>query len=164
MSLCGTGCGRILSAKKTRRRCGSLRKEGVVFRNHHAVYTSATNVNGATLATGDYPSHTGLIANHEFRPNIDDRRPVDVEAPQVVEKGDELSGGRYIAAPTVAELVQKSGGSTVIAASKTVGLLHDRHFDVREKNGVTLSAGRSWPDEVLGQVVAVLGPVSQIAF
>src|SRR4029077_16922387 len=97
-----------------------LAKKGVVFRNHHAVYLSATNVNGVALATGDYPSHSGLIANHEFRPNIDDRAPVDVEAPHVVLKGDELSGGRYIAAPTVAELVQRSGGRTVIAASKTV--------------------------------------------
>lgn len=30
-----------------------LAKEGVVFRNHHAVYLSATNVNGVALATGD---------------------------------------------------------------------------------------------------------------
>jgi len=135
-----------------------LAKDGVVFRNHHAVFPSATNVNGAALATGDYPSHTGLIANHEFRPNIDNRRPVDVEEPHVVRKGDELSGGKYIAAPTITELVQKSGGRSIIAASKTVGLLHDRHFDPREKNGVTLSAGMCWPNEVLGWVVGALGP------
>jgi len=135
-----------------------LAKGGVVFRNHHAVYPSATNVNGAALATGDYPSHTGLIANHEFRPNIDNRKPVDVEEPHVVRKGDDLSAGKYVAAPTITELVQKSGGRSIIAASKTVGLLHDRHFDPREKNGVTLSAGMSWPSEVLGWVVGALGP------
>jgi arylsulfatase A-like enzyme len=135
-----------------------LAKDAVVFRNHHAVYLSATNVNGAALATGDYPGHTGLIANHEFRPTIDNRRPVDVEDPRVVRKGDDLSGGKYIAAPTIAEIVQKSGERTIIAASKTVGLLHDRHFDVREKNGVTLSAGRTWPDEIIGWLAGAIGP------
>ncbi len=135
-----------------------LAKDGVVFRNHHAVYPSSTNVNGAALATGDYPSHTGLIANHEFRPKIDNRRPVDVEEPHVVRKGDELSGGKYIAAPTIAELVQKSGGHTIIAASKTVGLLHDRHFDPRQRNGLTLSAGATWPNEIVGSLTGALGP------
>jgi len=134
-----------------------LAKDGVVFRNHHSVFPSATNVNGAALATGDYPSHTGLIANHEFRPNINNRRPVGVEEPDVVRKGDELSGRKYVAAPTIAELVQKSGRHTIIAASKTVGLLHDRHFDARQKNGVTLSAGMTWPSEILGKVAVALG-------
>ena len=75
------------------------------FRNHHSVYLSATNVNGTAISTGVYPSRSGIIANHEFRPKIDNRKPVDVENPRVVQKGDELSGGKYIAAPTVAELV-----------------------------------------------------------
>src|SRR5215210_6274518 len=61
-----------------------LGSEGVVFRNHHPVYFSATNVNGVALATGMYPGHSGLIANHEFRPAIDNRRSVDVENPAVV--------------------------------------------------------------------------------
>src|SRR6266446_4816445 len=31
-----------------------LAREGVIFRNHHAVYPSATNVNGTALSTGVY--------------------------------------------------------------------------------------------------------------
>ena len=135
-----------------------LAKEGVVFRNHHAVYLSATNVNGTAIATGAYPSHSGLIANHEYRPKIDNQKPIDVEAPSVVNKGDELSGGKYIAAPTVAELVRRSGGRAVVAASKTVGLLLDRHFDLTTgKTSVTLSAGAAWPKEALAPIVAALG-------
>src|ERR1700736_4084152 len=103
-----------------------LAREGVIFRDHHSVYFSATNVNGTGLATGMYPAHSGLIANLEFRPLIDSHRAIDVSIPPVVSKGDELSHGSYIAAPTVAELVQKDGGRSVVAASKTVGLLHDR--------------------------------------
>ncbi len=103
-----------------------LAQEGVIFRNHHAVYPSATMVNGTALVTGMYPGKSGIIANHEYRPEIDRKRPIYVEIPAVVEKGDHLSGGKHISFPTIAELVQKAGGRTAIAAAKTVGLLLDR--------------------------------------
>src|SRR5207247_10030469 len=61
-----------------------LANEGVVFRNHHAVYPSATNVNGTALVTGVYPCRSGLIANHDYRPAIDSRKSLDVEIPKVV--------------------------------------------------------------------------------
>jgi hypothetical protein len=142
-----------------------LGQEGVVFSDQHPVYFSATDVNGVALATGMYPCHSGLIANHEFRPQIDGRRPIDVENPAVAGKGDELSHGGYIAAPTVAELVQKAGGRTVIAASKTVGLLHDRPRPAGFGNGsVTLSAGVTWPNEADSAIVKALGPFPKSYF
>jgi len=136
-----------------------LANEGVVFRNHHAVYPSATNVNGTALVTGVYPGRSGLIANHDYRPAIDSRKSLDVEIPKVVEKGDELSGGKYISIPTIAEMVQRAGGRTAIATAKTVGLLLDRQVDPgHAKNCVTLFAGQSRPREALNPIVDALGP------
>jgi arylsulfatase A-like enzyme len=160
-----------------------LAQAGVTFRNQHAVYLSATNVNGTAIATGVYPDHSGIIANHEYRPGIDNKGPVDVEAAPVVTKGDKISNGDYIAAPTVSELVQKSGGRTVIAASKTVGLLEDRDVGSPAKrpspgalppplpegegrvrvsgtaaNSVTLFAGAARPENALAPIIAALGP------
>ncbi len=135
-----------------------LSKEGVFFRNHHAVYPSVTEVNGTALATGVYPNGSGLIANYEYRPEIDSRKLVNVENPAVVRKGDELSGGNYIAISTIAELVQKSGHRTAIAAAKTVGLLFDRHLDSRGKDSVALFAGESLPPDAIASVVKMLGP------
>src|SRR5216684_1821370 len=103
-----------------------LAREGVTFRNHHAVYPSATMVNGTAMVTGVYPGRNGITANHVYRPDIDPHHAVDVELSPVVTKGDDLSGGKYISVPTVAELVQRAGRGTVIAAAKTVGLLLDR--------------------------------------
>jgi predicted AlkP superfamily pyrophosphatase or phosphodiesterase len=136
-----------------------LATEGVIFRNHHAVYPSATNVNGTALVTGVYPGRSGLIANHDYRPAIDSRKSLDVEIPKVVEKGDELSGGKYISIPTIAEMVQRAGGRTAIATAKTVGLLLDRQVDPgHAKNSVTVFAGESRPRDAITRIVNALGP------
>ena len=159
-----------------------LARDGVIFRNHHAVYPSATMVNGTALVTGVYPGKNGIIANHVYRPDIDPRHAIDVEVASVVEKGDELSGGKYVAAPTIAELVQRAGARSVVAAAKTVGLLLDRQIrgrrdiggsstqdsislpDVRRQgdaaiqNSVTLFAGQSLPSAALAPITEALGP------
>jgi predicted AlkP superfamily pyrophosphatase or phosphodiesterase len=136
-----------------------LAREGITFRNHHAVYPSATMVNGTAIVTGIYPGKSGIIANHVYRPDIDPHHSIDVELPAVVKKGDEVSGGKYILVPTIAELVQHAGGRTVIASAKTVGLLLDRQADVgTAKNCVTLFAGKSLPAEIIPSITATLGP------
>jgi predicted AlkP superfamily pyrophosphatase or phosphodiesterase len=136
-----------------------LAREGVTFRNHHAVYPSATMVNGTALVTGVYPGKNGVIANYEYRPEIDRSRSINIESQAAVSRGDEVSGGKFISVPTIAELIQRAGGQTVIAAAKTVGLLLDRHAGIgTAKNCVTLFAGQTLPRDVLIPIVAALGP------
>jgi len=136
-----------------------LAREGVTFRNHHAVYPSATMVNGTALVTGVYPGKNGVIANYEYRPEIDRSRSINIESPAVVSRGDEVSGGKFISVPTIAELVQGAGGRTVIASAKTVGLLLDRHAGIgTAKNCVTLFAGQTLPRDILTPIVAGVGP------
>jgi arylsulfatase A-like enzyme len=130
-----------------------LAREGVTFRNHHSVYPSATMVNGTALVTGIYPGKNGIIANHAYRPAIDPHHAIDVELPAVVKKGDEVSEGKYISVPTIAELVRRAGGRSVIATAKTVGLLLDRHAGVGAgKDCVTLFAGNSLPASIVGLI------------
>src|SRR5437773_1009804 len=156
-----------------------LSREGVTFRNHHAVYPSATIVNGTALVTGVYPSKNGIIANHVYRPDMDLNHAIDVELPPVVKKGDEVSGGKYISVPTLAQLVQRAGGRTIIATAKTVGLLLDRQIGgsstavnasasplaegermkVRGSRSVTLFAGNALPSGALAPITAALGPL-----
>jgi arylsulfatase A-like enzyme len=112
-----------------------LAREGVTFRNHHAVYPSATNVNGTAMMTGVYPGKSGIIANFVYRPDIDSHHAVAIELQSVVEKGDQLSGGKYVSAPTVAELVQRAGARSLVASAKTVGLLLDRQLGIRREVG-----------------------------
>jgi predicted AlkP superfamily pyrophosphatase or phosphodiesterase len=154
-----------------------LAREGTTFRNQHAVYPSATMVNGTAMVTGVYPGTSGIIANHVYRPDIDPHHAVDVELPPIVTKGDELSGGKYIAVPTIADLVERAGARSVIATAKTIGLLLDRQFsagalsahdrsppDVKQKTGdalnnrVTLFTGQSLPSAAIAQITKKLGP------
>src|SRR5690348_9377116 len=57
----------------------ALASRGVFFKSNHCVYLSSTEVNGTALATGAYPQHSGVIANAEFRPDVDPRGPVATE-------------------------------------------------------------------------------------
>src|SRR3954467_802965 len=99
---------------------------GVFFRNHHPVYVSSTEVNGTAIATGDYPSHNGITGNVDYRPEIGWLSGNATEGLENIRRGDLLSGGNYITAPTLAEILQKAGIPTTIAGTKPVALLHDR--------------------------------------
>ena len=135
-----------------------LAREGTTFRNHHPVYPSATMVNGTAMVTGVYPGRSGIIANHVYRPDIEPRYAVDVELLSTVKKGDELSNGKYITVPTIAELLQGAGARTAIAAAKTVGLLLDRHpNEPGANNNVTLFAGKALPNSALALITEKLG-------
>src|SRR3981081_4060121 len=106
-----------------------LAQAGVTFQNHHSVYLTATNVNGAALATGVFPNRNSLLANREFRPAIDARKPFENAEWPIIKKADEITGGKYIAAPTIAEIVREAGRRTAIVGSKAVAFLHDRHAE-----------------------------------
>src|SRR5207245_4869052 len=86
-----------------------LAHDGIRFRNHHAVYPTVTDVNGAALATGCYPNRNGLAANLEFRPAINSRQPIDMGDPDSIKRGDEIAGGKYLAVPTFVELLRAAG-------------------------------------------------------
>ncbi len=130
-----------------------LAQGGVTFRNHHAVYLTATHVNGTAIETGMYPGHSGLIANYDYRPDIEKTKFVSTEQTRVINKGDAISSGHYLSVPTLAEMVRAAGGRTAVAAAKTVGLLLDRQPD-RDggKLGQTLSAGQARPHDFLSAI------------
>jgi arylsulfatase A-like enzyme len=129
--------------------------QGTFFAHHHPVYLSSTEVNGTALATGAYPTRSGLMANNEYRPALDPLKAFGTERFDMVRKADRLTGGLYLHMPTVAETVRQAGGRTVIAGTKGVALLLDRSErtgDDPAKDSVTLYEGLAVPDE-LGHVL-----------
>jgi arylsulfatase A-like enzyme len=104
----------------------ALAQAGTTFSRHHPVYPSSTEVNGTALATGGYPKHTGVMANNEYRPEIEPLKSVAIEVEETVRKGDAVSNGKYIQLPTVAEILRAAGIRTAVAGTKPVALLLDR--------------------------------------
>src|SRR4051794_14983974 len=137
-----------------------LAQEGVTFRHHHSIYPTATNVNGAAIATGVYPNRNTLLANREFRPRIDPRRAFENADAAVITKADEVTGGKYIAAPTLAEMITKAGRRTAIAGTKSVVLLHNRHAEFTDATmkDVTRFAAIPMPAALRDETVRLLGP------
>ena len=106
-----------------------LAREGVTFRRHHSAYPTMTYVNGAAIATGVYPNRNGLLANREYRPQIDWQKAFETADPKIIKKGDETSEGKYLGFPTIAELVHAAGRRTAIVGTKSVAFLHDRRAE-----------------------------------
>ena len=137
-------------------------REGVTFRRHHSVYPTMTSVNGAAIATGAYPNRNDLLANREYRPGIDLKKEFDICHPQAIRKGDEISGGKYLALPTVAEIVHAAGRRAVIAGTKSVALIHDRHAEwtnAISKDSFTKFAAAPMPQSVREEALRLLGPL-----
>ena len=135
-----------------------LREEGVTFSRHHPVFLSSTEVNGTALATGSYPARSGVIANNEFRPAIDPLKPIEIQKIETIRMGDEIEGGRYLHAKTLAEILQAHGQSTVIAGTKDVVYLLDRAIR-QAGSGISpvLAAGVTLPESAAAPIIAGLG-------
>ena len=140
-----------------------LARAGVRFRNHHAVYPTATDVNGAALATGCHPNHNGLAANLEFRPAINSRQPIDMGDPDSIRHGDEISGGKYLTVPTFVESLRAAGKKVALVGAKSVAMLFDRHNDwtvVRIKGKpLTIFAAAPLDSSAREEMIKLLGPI-----
>jgi arylsulfatase A-like enzyme len=137
-----------------------LAREGVTFRNHHSIYPTATNVNGAAIATGVFPNRSTLLANREFRPRIEPRRAFENADAPVIARADQVSGGKYLAVPTIAEIARKAGRRTAVAGTKSVVLLYDRNADFTNATSKDLTrfAAVPMPAPLREETVKLLGP------
>ena len=134
-----------------------MSQHGVTFANHHSVYMSATEVNGVAIATGAYPGHSRMLANKEYRPEIDAEKFIHMEGLAEVRKGDELTGGHFINRPTTVEILRGKGISTAVAGAKPVAFLHDRMARLDASRGVDVYAGRTLPEDYLKELTQAEG-------
>jgi len=137
----------------------ALAQRGTFFANNHSFWPTTTEVNGTVLATGAFPARSTIVANKEYRPDINPKGPVATEALETIRKGDALTGGHYIAVSTIAEIVRQAGFSTAVAGTKPVALLHDRSVErpATPKSAIVF-AGEAIPASILGPITEALGP------
>jgi arylsulfatase A-like enzyme len=134
-----------------------LARQGVEFEDHHPSYLSLTEGNGTVLSTGVYPERAGVVADMEYRPEIDPLAAVHTEELKVVRKGDAVTRGHYVGAPTMVELLRKAGRKTVVAGSKGVVLLADRADRASVTLGIELFAGQTLPAALINTITNMHG-------
>lgn len=134
----------------------ALANRGVFFAHNHPAYVSSTEVNGTALATGDYPEHSHIIGNREYRPNLNPLDAIETESIAAIRKADEKGG--YLGAPTFAEILQRQGYHTTIAGTKPVVLLHDHAERASDAPNVVLYEGHALPTNALPRLIHALGP------
>src|ERR1041385_1265110 len=94
-----------------------LASRGTFFKNHHSAYISTTEVNGTALATGMHPDRSGIMSNNAYRPDLDWLNSYATQSLDAIRRGDMMTGGHYLEAATVAEILHQAGFPTVIAGA-----------------------------------------------
>ncbi len=134
----------------------ALAQRGTYFANNHSTYITTTEVNGSTISTGMKPRHHGIFANSEYRPNVNLSVPIATQGELNVRIGDALTDGNWMLAPTLAETVRRAGGTTAVAGTKEIALLHDRSFN-RTGAAPHIFQGRTHPRDYVKKLEAKLG-------
>src|SRR5256714_7557407 len=136
----------------------ALSQQGVFFNAHHPVYPSSTQVNGTALATGMKPASSNVIANREYRPDLELLHPIDMNDEYYAWLSDNEKQIPFVHAPTLPELAHEHGMSTVVAGTKAVAMLWDRSYRNRSTSQPTLFEGMAIPSATLDATSADEGP------
>ena len=97
-----------------------LRREGAEYTNSHSIFPTVTRLNAATLVTGTYPMHHGIVANSMFVAGVNERAPFDTgDYTQLLKL--ETPIGRAITTDTLAEILQRNNRRLVTVSSGSTG-------------------------------------------
>ncbi len=130
----------------------ALSQQGVFFNAHHPVYPSSTQVNATALATGMKPATSNVVANREYRPDLEMLRPIDMNDEYYAWVSDNEKNDPFIHAPTLPELAHQNGMTTVVAGTKAVAMLWDRSYRNRSTSQPTLFEGMAIPAAALDPI------------
>lgn len=133
----------------------ALARNGVFFSRHHPVFPTSTEVNGTALNTGDFPDHSTILGNREYRPALDPDASISTENPETIRRA-EASGAKYLPVATVAEFLQHLGFPTAVAGTKGVALLADRKERPDDSASRVIFMGEALPPSFLAPLAGVL--------
>jgi arylsulfatase A-like enzyme len=141
-----------------------LRRDGVSYINSHSVFPTVTRVNAAAISTGTYPDVNGLVSNSMFVPAVNANRPFNTGDYRQLLKLREVSNGRLLFAPSLAERLLERGirfaavssgstGNALLLSHRSpegIGVLVNGHFEPGRRV--------AYPDESNALILARFGP------
>lgn len=141
-----------------------LRREGVEFTDGHAAFPTVTRVNAATLSTGAQPGAHGIVGNRIYVPAVDPARAFDTGNYRNLIRLDEVTGGRLLLVPTLAERLHARGLRLAGVSSGSTGSSFLLNPKARAGVGTLvngyLDPGRTvaYPPEVSEAILGKFGP------
>jgi arylsulfatase A-like enzyme len=134
-------------------------RQGTLFTNHHASYPTSINPNLASIATGASPAVNTLLADNEYRIDIEPLKPVATAAPYTLESGDIVTQHHYLATPTLAEILREQTPAlqTDTAGTDANTLLLDRENRDGPGPSRVLAEGRTLPANAIAPINETLG-------
>ncbi|MGI6375863.1 MAG: alkaline phosphatase family protein [Anaerolineae bacterium] len=96
-------------------------RAGVLCRQSHAAWPSATRINAATLSTGCQPGKHGLVDNELYVPAVDPAQPISCADWRALQAMADAEGGRLLSVPTLPELLARHGRRFVSGGSGSPG-------------------------------------------
>jgi len=141
-----------------------LGNEGVIFENSHSVFPTVTRVNSASLSTGMQPAHHGIMGNQIYIPAVDPVNAFSNDNFLPLLKLGELSDGRIVLTPSIAELTTEIGHRYVAVSSGSTGSALLMAPRAPRGSGVVINgnfyggATVGWPETVGSEVLKRFGP------
>ena len=141
-----------------------LRGEGVTFDNSHSIFPTVTRVNASSLSSGMQPSHHGMMGNQVFIPVIDPAKAFNNDNFMPLLKLGEVTGGRVLLTPSMAELMAEIGQRFVVLSSGSTGSALLMAPRAPRGNGTVINGdfypgvSVGWPAAVSDEVIKRFGP------
>ena len=138
-----------------------LAAQGVFFRQHHAVFPTATRVNVTSLVTGANSGTHGIVNNSIFEPMVSPDQPVDCGQYEMVEAADAYYRGALLSTPSLGEILAAHGDKMVAISSGTTGSNRLMHHKVKTLGGLGFSTrglAPCYPTAAAESIIARFGP------
>lgn len=139
-----------------------LKQEGARCANSHSVFPTVTRVNSASISTGSWPSMHGIVSNSMWVDGVSPR-PFDTSNYQNLVKLAEVSGGRTLVIPTLAEILEGQGIHFVGMGSGSTGGTFLLNPMAPKGTGILISPGFeegkrvAYPDKISAEILARFG-------
>jgi predicted AlkP superfamily pyrophosphatase or phosphodiesterase len=132
-----------------------LGQRGVVFNAHHSIFPTVTRLNAASFVTGAYPDTHGVLGNTVYIPSASPTRSLDTgerDNLELIQHAD----GRLLTAPSLGEILQRSGRTFVAIGSGTSGAAFV--LNPVAGTGAIIHTEYTRPPELAAGLLAQLGP------
>ena len=134
----------------------ALGERGVFGDRHSTAYPSVTRVNSATLSTGSYPAHHGLMSNTMLVRGMSDEA-FSTGSARNLRRLSRFAGGRLLDAPSLAELLDEEGMDLFVTGSGGSGNSLLQNPKPGTGVGIWTAGGFFVPESARDEAVAAVG-------